>query len=83
MVIKEGTAVNFYLDGTLLTNAASGSHTNAVAATNPLSIGAATSSGSIYYQAFIGDVANLQIYNRVLSQAEIKQNYNAQRSRFT
>ena len=30
-----------------------------------------------------GSIANLQIYNRVLSQAEIKQNINAQRSRFT
>ena len=29
-----------------------------------------------------GQIANLQVYNRVLTLAEIKQNYNAQRSRF-
>jgi len=32
---------------------------------------------------FDGRVANLQIYNRALSYAEIQQNYNAQKSRFT
>jgi hypothetical protein len=32
---------------------------------------------------FDGRVANLQVYNRALSYAEIKQNYNAQKSRFT
>jgi hypothetical protein len=32
---------------------------------------------------FIGQIGSSKIYNRLLSQAEIKQNYNAQRSRFT
>ncbi len=31
---------------------------------------------------FNGSVANLQVYNRTLSQSEILQNYNAQKSRF-
>jgi len=32
---------------------------------------------------FDGQIGSSKIYTRALSQAEIKQNYNAQRSRFT
>ena len=35
-----------------------------------------------YFQHFVGDVALIQIYNRVLNTQEITQNYNTQKSRF-
>jgi hypothetical protein len=46
---------------------------------NELNIGRRYSTNS---ESFIGSMANIQIYNRVLSAAEILQNYNAQKSRF-
>ena len=50
--------------------------------TDPLYIGCRKSASS-FYEFWNGQIANGQYYNRVLSQAEIKQNYNAQKSRFT
>jgi hypothetical protein len=39
--------------------------------------------GTLHHTTYSkGQIANMQIYNRVLSYAEIQQNYNAQRSRF-
>lgn len=36
----------------------------------------------LYYYSFEGNIANLKIYNRALTQDEMLQNFNAQRSRF-
>lgn len=47
--------------------------------TNQLLIGARHSAT---LEPFIGSIANIQIYNRILSQSEILQNYNALKSRF-
>jgi hypothetical protein len=38
--------------------------------------------GSIAQRYFPGNIANLQVYNRVLTAAEIQQNFNASRGRF-
>ena len=46
--------------------------------TNSLKLG----NGSYYTADFSGQIGSSKIYNRLLSQAEIKQNYNAQKSRF-
>jgi hypothetical protein len=35
-----------------------------------------------YFQHFVGDVAIIQIYNRILTSIEIAQNFNALRTRF-
>lgn len=42
----------------------------------------ASSPGSIYYRHFKGDISKVDMYNRVLSQQEILQNYNATKGRF-
>ena len=48
----------------------------------PVSIGAASISGS--YQRFLsGNISSVQAYNRALSAAEVSQNFNALRGRFS
>ena len=42
----------------------------------------AASPGSTYYRHFKGDISKVDMYNRVLSQQEILQNYNSTKSRF-
>ena len=78
------------------TFAANGANTNAVLYQNGVAI--ATTNGLVgnissttanltigndsANEPFNGSTANIQIYNRALSAAEILQNYNAQKSRF-
>jgi hypothetical protein len=64
-----------------------GSFSSQIAITNPitsntssLTLGYASSIAGPRY--FKGNIASLYMYNRVLTAAEIQQNYNAQRSRF-
>ena len=45
----------------------------------PLTLGKGTYNG---YDHFTGKVSNIQIYNRVLTTAEIQQNFNAMRERY-
>ena len=52
---------------------------NGTTNTNSLKLG----NGSYSTADFRGQIGSSKIYNRLLSQAEIKQNYNAQKSRFT
>jgi hypothetical protein len=52
---------------------------NGTTNTNSLKLG----NGSYYTADFSGQIGSSKIYNRLLSQAEITQNYKAQRSRFT
>lgn len=42
----------------------------------------ANASGTIYYRHFKGDISKIDMYNRVLSDEEVLQNYNATKSRF-
>jgi len=74
-----GTAWNLYVNGTLSNSSTTA--TGPQASTAPISIGAASISGT--YQRFLnGNIANIQVYNRALSATEIKQNYNSLKSRF-
>ena len=70
-----GTTVNFYLNGTLYTATKSGMNTPGG---TYVVIG-----GPPWLDTFWqGRIANAQVYNRTLSQAEVLQNYQAQRQRF-
>jgi hypothetical protein len=74
-----GTAWNLYINGDLSNSSITA--TGPQASTAPISIGAASISGT--YQRFLnGDISLVQVYNRALSATEIQQNYNAQKSRF-
>ena len=70
-----GSAVSFYTN-TVFSNS---SNMNLNTADGPLTLGKGTYNG---YDHFAGKVANIQIYNRVLTTAEILQNYNATKGRY-
>lgn len=70
--------LSLYVDGVLVTSKNT-SYTSMDLSTNPVIIGAYNESFSGY---FGGDIYNVSIYNRVLSNAEILQNYNATKWRY-
>ena len=74
-VTFNGTSYQLYINGVADGNSVSD---NAVAASNDNYIGRQGSSGTY----LLGDVPVLKIYNRGLSAAEVKQNYNAYKNRF-
>ena len=76
--VFDGTTVKVYVDG--VEGGTTGTVTTANTASFPLRLGRFydTATGS-----WDGQIGNARIYNRFLSRAEIKQNYNAQKSRFT
>jgi hypothetical protein len=76
--VFDGTTVKIYVDGA--EGGTTGTVTTANTASFPLRLGRFydTATGS-----WDGQIGNARIYNRFLSHAEIKQNYNAQKSRFT
>ncbi len=76
--IFSSSGLSFYLNGELLgsNEVAFGGNTQ----TTPLVIGA--SSHSNLSKNFQGNIANLKMYSRALTAAEIKQNFNALRGRF-
>ncbi len=81
--VRAGTGTDeahIYVDGVLQN---SGTHTSGLSSDDLWSIGQEWDAGPAASQFFNGQIANVQIYNRALSQAEITQNLNAQRSRFT
>tara|TARA_R110000824_G_scaffold145021_3_gene313205 strand:- start:382 stop:777 length:396 start_codon:yes stop_codon:yes gene_type:complete len=86
-VVRNGVgsdaSVSHYLDGvfynTVTFSAENGANAWGSGGTTVFKLG--NMNGNTNY--FNGQIANLQMYNRVLSYAEIQQNYNAQRSRFT
>jgi len=58
--------------------------TNKGAAANEIHVGTGIgTANNLLKYGLDGQIGNIQIYNRTLSYAEIQQNYNAQRSRFT
>lgn len=70
-----GSSVNIYVNGNLeSTNARSGNITPGAK-----NIGSSSGGGSEYFN---GTIDNVKIYNRALSNLEIKQNFQALRSRF-
>jgi hypothetical protein len=72
------TSMNFYLNGLMVW---SGGSPGATAGSN-VEIGRANYSGGNGSRFFVGKISNVSIYNRALSESEILQNYNAQKSRF-
>ena len=73
-----GSAAKIYMDGVLdITTASTNSSLDDV---NNICIGAYASSDSNYH--FDGNISIVQVYNRELSQSEVRQNFNSQRIRF-
>ena len=69
-----------YINGTQSGSTSTGNTTGSLTTTVPLIIGMNSTSTANQWD---GQIANAQLYNRALSYAEIQQNYNAQKSRFT
>jgi hypothetical protein len=81
--VRTGNVSNdayIYVDGVFEN---SGIHTSGLSSNDLWSIGQEWDAGPTASQFFNGQIANVQVYNRALSGAEITQNMNAQRSRFT
>ena len=74
---EDGTTNKYYQNGRFMTSTTSGGAT--VSATT-IALGARTAAT---YYPYSGAVSGLQLYNRALSESELLQNYNAQKSRFT
>ena len=81
-VTADGTNTKFYLNGDLKNTSSQGS--GAIASSPTLSIGSyvnASGTPGTYFHS--GNIAQVSIYNRALSAAEISQNFNALRGRFS
>jgi hypothetical protein len=72
-----GTTVSLYLNGVLKSSVSQTSQVNTLAAS--LAIGRMNYTN---LARFIGNIPIVQIYNRALTAAEVKQNFDAHRSRF-
>jgi hypothetical protein len=71
-----------YINGVLDNNTYSSATNTANVASSSLWIGSNRSGTTTPSFPFIGNIYNVQIYNRALSQSEVTQNYNALKSRF-
>jgi hypothetical protein len=71
----------YFLNGNLVLNSTITSGGSISYGTQPCLIGAGFGSSPVG-ELFTGNIYNVKIYNRVLSDSEILQNYNAQKSRF-
>jgi hypothetical protein len=72
-------ALNLYMDGSL-NKTGSVVVTTALDDINSICVGAYAADDTNYHMD--GDIAAVQIYDRALSAAEVKQNFNAERNRF-
>ena len=72
-------ALNLYMDGSL-NKTGSTAVTSSLDDINSICVGAYAPDDTNYHMD--GDIAIVQIYNRALSAAEVKQNFNAERNRF-
>lgn len=79
-VVRRNDKLELYVDGVLATQTASTLATS-ITTTTPLSIGALFIPESVYHP-FLGNISAVQVYNRALSETEVKQNFNALRGRF-
>ncbi len=75
---RQGTTHTILGDG--ITNTASGTVSSTALNTNNITIGRSDQSPSFDYMS--GNIAQVSIYNRALTDAEILQNYNATKTRF-
>jgi hypothetical protein len=75
----DGGPILFYVNGSLVYTSSNNStqHT-----TSYFGIGAGISSPTVADEFWSGNIAQVSIYNRALSAAEIQQNYNALKGRF-
>ena len=73
-------ALNIYIDGDDTGSSGSTAVTSSLDNIDSICVGAYASDNSNYHMD--GDIAIVQIYNKALSAAEVKQNYNAQKGRF-
>ena len=73
-----GTAISLYVDGALIQTDTFSSTTMNTSTSN-IAIGADTPNG---IRDFEGRIANVSIYDKALTAQEVKQNYNALKSRF-
>jgi hypothetical protein len=76
---KSGSTWRIYVNGILDNSTTAGTGTTSFLTSN-MYVGAELGNAYNYYGA--SNIANVQIYNRALSAAEILQNYNATKSRF-
>jgi hypothetical protein len=81
VAILRGTSMELHINGELDNSTTHLGGLNAAGVDPNLQIGTQLQPSYSTY-SFDGQIANVLIYNRALSVAELKQNYNAQRSRF-
>jgi len=75
-VVRSGTTITHYLNGQPDGSSSLGS---SIATVNPFTIG----NGHDYTsEAFGGTIAAVKVYNRALTAAEVRQNFNSQRGRY-
>lgn len=77
--IREGTTHTIYGDGT--STSVSGTVSSTALSATSFAFGANPSGGPVV-DFFGGSIANISVYNRALSAAEISQNFNALRGRY-
>jgi len=78
VTVDTGNVFQFYLNGVLLSGVYSGSGGSINWGSGTTQIGRATG----YLTQFKGKVSNVKLYNKLLSQSEVLQNYNALKKRF-
>jgi hypothetical protein len=80
-LVSETDSNKLYVDGNLV-------HTGVISAvpnltlSPPLSVGSGYDSNDTYINHFNGSIGNAKVYNRALTEAEIKQNFEATRGRY-
>ena len=73
---------SFYINGTLNSSISNSNIVDQSSGTQPLAVGVARL-GQVNQSGYLnGAIANILVYNRVLTATEILTNYNAQKSRF-
>jgi hypothetical protein len=80
VLTRTSTTTDLYIDNTLSVSKTSAAVNMATA--SKLFIGVAGNNQTVAGNSFNGQIAQVQIYNRALSQAEITQNFQATRGRF-
>jgi hypothetical protein len=80
VITRVGDNLLLYSNGILLSTITFGSNINVVPSNNLMFIGMSQHQAG---QCFNGQIASAQVYNRALSAAEVQQNFNAQRGRYS
>lgn len=75
MLVRSPTTVSWYKNG-VLSNSVANSYATTTTGTSPIII------GSGYAGAFIGYIYSFKVYSQALTDAQVRQNFNALRGRF-